>query len=133
VDVCDDHSLSCWRRSGKQDREGPRIKKSPRTALERPKTIALISSTLRCGRLISHFFWNLRDSYVSESRTYLWGTGLQRLHGPSKELEFTLGELGSVALGSGGVVVVRHVDVAVWVVKCGKRWSWKMLCCMKLC
>jgi hypothetical protein len=64
--------------------------------------------------------------YVSDSRTYLWRTGLERLHCPSKELELALGKLGSVALDSGGVVVVRHVDVVVWVVECGRRCSWKM-------
>jgi hypothetical protein len=36
-------SLSCCERSRKQDCEGPRIKKSLKTALNRLKTIALIS------------------------------------------------------------------------------------------
>jgi hypothetical protein len=55
------------------------------------------------------------STVVSKSRTYLWGTGLEGLHSPTKELELALGELGSVALGSGGVVVVRHDDVGCGV------------------
>jgi hypothetical protein len=49
-------SLSCCSRSGKQDCEGPRFEKLLKTALERPKIIASMSSSLCQGRLISHFF-----------------------------------------------------------------------------
>lgn len=45
--------------------------------------------------------------------TNLWGTGLERLHGPTQELKLTLGELGG-SVGNSGLLVVRHVvDVGV--------------------
>jgi hypothetical protein len=48
---------SCCRRSGKQDHEGPRIKRILKTALKKPKMIALTG-------LPFANFWTVQHSYV---------------------------------------------------------------------
>jgi hypothetical protein len=53
--------LSAKQNLGNQTVKALAAKKTLKSAFKSPKTIALVSSALRCGRLISHIFWGLRE------------------------------------------------------------------------